>query len=143
MAQTKARPPTFVMFASRADQLPDHYRRYLINSLRESFDLPGVPMRLTVKSNKNPFAEGEAKSGGSSDAPRPNRNKAKTGLATKTRAAAAAKAQAGAEAKPKKAYVSKPKTAGAPKGRAQKLARPGVKPKRASRTASSTPKKRR
>ncbi len=143
MAQTKARPPTFVMFASRADQLPDHYRRYLINSLRESFDLPGVPMRLTVKSNKNPFAEGEAKSGGSTDAPRPNRNKAKTGLATKTRAAAAAKAQAGAAAKPKKAYVAKAKPTGAPKGRAQKLARPGVKPKRASRTAASTPKTRR
>eukprot|EP01041_Mallomonas_annulata_P016619 gene16619-34608_t len=47
MAQTKARPPTFVLFASRADQLPDHYRRYLVNSLRESFDLPGVPIRLT------------------------------------------------------------------------------------------------
>jgi GTP-binding protein len=59
MAQTKARPPTFVLFASRADQLPDSYRRYLINSLRESFDMPGTPMRLTVKSNtKNPYDEG-------------------------------------------------------------------------------------
>jgi GTPase len=57
MAQTKARPPTFVLFASRAAQLPDSYRRYLINSLRESFDLPGVPMRLTVKSSSNPYAE--------------------------------------------------------------------------------------
>jgi GTP-binding protein len=57
MAQTKARPPTFVLFASRADQLPDSYRRYLINSMRESFDLPGVPVRLTVKANANPFAE--------------------------------------------------------------------------------------
>src|SRR3954465_39030 len=72
MAQTKARPPTFVLFASRADQLPDHYKRYLIHSLRESFDLPGVPMRLTVKSNKNPFAEGEAKSGVAVDRPKPN-----------------------------------------------------------------------
>ena len=143
MAQTKSRPPTFVLFASRADQLPDHYRRYLINSLRESFDLPGVPMRLTVKSNKNPFAEGEAKSGGTSEAVRPNRNKAKTGLVTKTRAAAAAAAKAGAEGKPKRAYVSKPKPTGAPKGRAQKLARPGVKPKRANRTLLATPKKRR
>jgi GTP-binding protein len=59
MAQVKARPPTFVLFASRADQLPDHYRRYLVHSLRESFDLPGVPIRLTVKSNRNPFVEGE------------------------------------------------------------------------------------
>jgi GTP-binding protein len=57
MAQTKARPPTFVLFASRAAQLPDSYRRYLVNSLRESFDLPGVPVRLTVKSNKNPFVD--------------------------------------------------------------------------------------
>ncbi|MBE7217503.1 MAG: ribosome biogenesis GTPase Der [Caulobacteraceae bacterium] len=56
MAQTKARPPTFVLFASRADQLPDSYRRYLINSLRESFDLPGVPMRVTIKSGANPYA---------------------------------------------------------------------------------------
>ncbi len=58
MAQTKARPPTFVLFASRADQLPDSYRRYLVNAIRESFDLPGVPIRLTVKSSaKNPYAD--------------------------------------------------------------------------------------
>jgi GTP-binding protein len=57
MAQTKARPPTFVLFASRADALPDQYRRYLINSMRESFDLPGVPIRITIKSNKNPYAD--------------------------------------------------------------------------------------
>ena len=58
MAQTKSRPPTFVLFASRADQLPDAYRRYLINGIRKSFDLPGVPIRLTVKSGgPNPFAE--------------------------------------------------------------------------------------
>jgi GTP-binding protein len=57
MAQTKARPPTFVLFASRADKLPDGYRRYLINSLRDSFDLPGAPIRLSVKSGRNPFAE--------------------------------------------------------------------------------------
>jgi GTPase len=58
MAQTKARPPTFVLFASRADRLPDSYRRYLVNSLRHSFDLPGVPIRITVKSGSNPYAEG-------------------------------------------------------------------------------------
>ena len=50
MAQTKARPPTFVLFSSRADQMPEQYRRYLVNSLRESFDLPGVPLRITIKS---------------------------------------------------------------------------------------------
>jgi len=64
MAQTKARPPTFVLFASRAASLPEHYIRYLINSLRESFDLPGTPMRLTLKGGStNPYAEGGSKSG--------------------------------------------------------------------------------
>ncbi len=57
MAQTKARPPTFVLFASRADKLPDSYRRYLVNSLRQSFDLPGTPIRITVKSGANPYDE--------------------------------------------------------------------------------------
>ena len=138
MAQTKARPPTFVLFASRADQLPDHYRRYLINSLRESFDLPGIPMRLTVKSNKNPFAEGEAKSG----SPSGFRAKAlapdKTGRVANTKADASAKAKAGAAAKPKRAYVAKAKQVGNPKGRAAKMLRPGVKPKRATRSPATS-----
>ena len=94
MAQTKARPPTFVLFASRADQLPESYRRYLINSLRESFDLPGVPIRITVKSGKNPYAEGEEKSG--SGLTRAVPAEAKTGLAAKTRSAASTRAKAGA-----------------------------------------------
>ena len=139
MAQTKARPPTFVLFASRADQLPDHYRRYLVNSIRESFDLPGVPIRLTVKSNKNPFAEGEEKSGTGLTRARPS--EAKTGLAAKTRRAAADRAKEGAEGKPKlfgKAKPQGPKAKpGNPRGRAAKLIRPGVKPKRASRPSSS------
>ena len=59
MAQIKARPPTFVLFSSRAEHLPEQYRRYLINSLRESFDLPGVPIRVTIKSGKNPYAQPE------------------------------------------------------------------------------------
>ena len=64
IAQTKARPPTFVLFSSRASAMPDHYKRYLVNSIRESFDLPGTPIRLTVKSGSaNPYAEGGAKSG--------------------------------------------------------------------------------
>jgi GTP-binding protein len=57
MAQTKSRPPTFVLFASRAAQMPDSYSRYLVNSLRESFDLPGVPIRLSVKANSGKVAE--------------------------------------------------------------------------------------
>jgi GTP-binding protein len=60
MAQTKARPPTFVLFSTRVDQMPESYRRYLINSLRQSFDLPGVPLRITIKANRNPFVDGDA-----------------------------------------------------------------------------------
>jgi GTP-binding protein len=59
VAQTKARPPTFVLFASRAGALPDSYRRYLINSIRQSFELPGAPIRLTVKAGANPYADGK------------------------------------------------------------------------------------
>jgi GTP-binding protein len=57
IAQTKARPPTFILFANRAQALPDSYRRYLINSIRQSFDLPGTPIRLTVKAGSNPYAD--------------------------------------------------------------------------------------
>ena len=60
IAQTKARPPTFVLFASRAAAMPDSYRRYLINSIRQSFDLPGTPIRLTVKAGANPYADDAA-----------------------------------------------------------------------------------
>jgi GTPase len=64
MAQTKARPPTFVLMASRAEAMPEQYKRYLVNGLRESFDLPGTPIRLIVKSgSENPYAPGGAKSG--------------------------------------------------------------------------------
>ena len=90
MAQTKSRPPTFVLFASRADQIPESYRRYLINSIRESFDLPGVPIRVTVKSNKNPYAEGEEKAGqGSARAPFGRRAAPTTGLKAQDPAIAA------------------------------------------------------
>lgn len=57
LSQTKARPPTFVLMASRASQLPESYKRYLVNGLREAFDLPGVPIRLIVKAQHNPYAK--------------------------------------------------------------------------------------
>jgi GTP-binding protein len=56
VTQAKTRPPTFVLFASRPEQLPDSYLRYLANSLRRSFDLPGVPIRLFSRKGKNPYA---------------------------------------------------------------------------------------
>ncbi len=123
MAQVKARPPTFVLFASRADQLPDHYRRYLVNSIRESFELPGVPIRLTVRSNKNPYAD--------SSEPGPARTAPREARATPKPKAEQPGAKPKKPARPKKV---------ATRGKAAKIARPGVKPKRASRTAS-TPKR--
>ncbi len=57
VTQPKSRPPSFVLFLSRADAVPDAYRRYLVNNLRESFDLPGTPIRLTLREKKNPYAK--------------------------------------------------------------------------------------
>jgi GTP-binding protein len=59
MAQMKTRPPTFVLMASRANEMPETYKRYLLNELREAFDLPGVPIRLVLRQGKNPFADKE------------------------------------------------------------------------------------
>ena len=42
---------------SRADAVPDAYRRYLVNSLRESFALPGTPIRLMLREKKNPYGK--------------------------------------------------------------------------------------
>ena len=56
ITQSKARPPSFVVFCSRADAVPESYLRYLINSMRSTFDLPGTPMRITLREKDNPFA---------------------------------------------------------------------------------------
>lgn len=56
MTQPNARPPTFVVFSSRAEKLPESYRRYLMQGLRTAFDLPGVPIRLNLRKGKNPYA---------------------------------------------------------------------------------------
>ena len=55
MTQANIRPPTFALFASKPGDLPDSYRRYLVNMLRESFDLPGVPIRMMLRKGKNPY----------------------------------------------------------------------------------------
>ncbi|MFG1360806.1 ribosome biogenesis GTPase Der [Xanthobacter pseudotagetidis] len=57
MTQPKARPPSFVLFCSRADAVPESYLRYLSNGLREAFDLPGVPIRITLREKANPYAD--------------------------------------------------------------------------------------
>ncbi|MGE0828065.1 MAG: ribosome biogenesis GTPase Der [Hyphomonadaceae bacterium] len=58
MAQIKSRPPTFVLIASRAADMPESYKRYLMNGLRDAFELRATPIRLNVKGGKNPYAEG-------------------------------------------------------------------------------------
>jgi GTP-binding protein len=60
MTQAKSRPPSFVLFCTRADAVPDAYKRYLTNSLRDVFELPGTPIRLMLREKDNPF-KGRAK----------------------------------------------------------------------------------
>jgi len=55
MTQANIRPPTFALFASKPGELPDSYRRYLVNALREDFALPGTPIRLMLRKGKNPY----------------------------------------------------------------------------------------
>ncbi len=62
LAQSKTRPPTFYLSCSRPEALPEAYRRYVVNGLREDFGLAGVPIRLMVRSGANPF-EGRKKRG--------------------------------------------------------------------------------
>ena len=56
MTQAKTRPPSFAIFCSRPTKLPDSYLRYLENGLREDFDLPGTPIRITLRKGQNPYA---------------------------------------------------------------------------------------
>ena len=128
MVQTKGRPPTFVLFATRADQLPESYRRYLINSLRESFDLPGVPLRITIKSGANPYVADEGARPWLSDQGRggPKQSSRKTTVGGKTGsgarpAYAAKKTTTTTAAKPGRPVKISP--LGKPSGR-----RPGAKP---------------
>ena len=55
VTQPKARPPSFVVFCTRADAVPESYKRYLVNSLREAFDMPGTPVRIILREKANPF----------------------------------------------------------------------------------------
>ena len=56
ITQPKARPPYFALFGNQLDALPESWRRYLVNSMRTSFDLPGVPIRLSMRTSENPYA---------------------------------------------------------------------------------------
>ena len=56
VTQARTRPPTFVVFGNRLDELPESYRRYLVNGLRDEMGFAGVPIRLNFRGGKNPFA---------------------------------------------------------------------------------------
>ncbi len=57
ITQAKSRPPHFVLFGNQLDELPASYERFLINGLRKTFDLPGVPIRISRKAGENPYAK--------------------------------------------------------------------------------------
>ena len=61
ITQVKSRPPSFVVFGSRVDQLPESYRRYLLNSMRRDLKLGPIPLRMTMRSAKNPFHDKTAR----------------------------------------------------------------------------------
>jgi GTP-binding protein len=56
ITQVKTRPPGFVLSCTRPDEVPQSYVRYLVNGLRETFDIPGVPMRISIHASDNPYA---------------------------------------------------------------------------------------
>ena len=56
ITQAKTRPPGFVLFGTRLELLPESYRRYLVNGIRRELGFDAVPIRLTLRSAKNPFA---------------------------------------------------------------------------------------
>jgi GTPase len=58
MTQVKSRPPHFALFGNQLDDLPKSYQRYLINNMRDDFDLPGVPIRLSLRTQDNPYDKG-------------------------------------------------------------------------------------
>ena len=62
ITQVKARPPTFLVFSSRPSDIPESYRRYLVNSLRETFAIDGVPIRLNFRGGKNPYVDDKDRS---------------------------------------------------------------------------------
>jgi GTPase len=56
ITQLRARPPYFILFGNQLDALPASYERFLVNGLRQTFGLPGVPIRISKKVSDNPYA---------------------------------------------------------------------------------------
>jgi GTPase len=59
MTQANIRPPTFALFASSSGALPESYCRYLVNLMRDDFDLGGVPIRMMLRKGENPYAQAD------------------------------------------------------------------------------------
>lgn len=59
LTQVGTRPPSFVLFGNRTDQLPESYRRYLVNGIRTELGFGSVPIRLSMRASKNPFADSD------------------------------------------------------------------------------------
>ena len=57
ITQVESCPPTFKLFAGRADGIPDSYVRYLTNALRDGFELEGIPIRISLQTSRNPYAK--------------------------------------------------------------------------------------
>jgi GTP-binding protein len=57
MTQVKTRPPTFAVWVSKPDALPQTHQRFLVNGLRDDYDIPGVPVRLLIRKSKNPYTD--------------------------------------------------------------------------------------
>lgn len=57
ITQAKSRPPTFIVFCSQPEALPTSYTRYLVNDLRDTFDIPAVPIRLHLRKGENPYVQ--------------------------------------------------------------------------------------
>jgi len=57
ITQIKTRPPTFALWVSRPEKLPEAHKRFIVNSLRRDYKIPGVPIRLLVRKSKNPYAD--------------------------------------------------------------------------------------
>jgi GTP-binding protein len=55
ITQIKTRPPSFVVFGNRVEDLPESYRRYLVNGIRSELGFGAVPVRLTLRGGKNPY----------------------------------------------------------------------------------------
>ncbi len=142
VTQRKSRPPTFVLFCGTHAEPPESYLRYLVNGLRQRFELDGVPIRLEIKRSKNPYAEDGETPAPKKPSPRQRRTMAKrpahpyippserllsASAEGATPAAAPVRARKPAVKKPTAGKaVAKPKAAKATPGGVKKSATPKV-----------------